>query len=262
MRLFAWPKQAAFNRVVPKSKIYEHAVVSSALKERFVQQVEQIKWAYKLAPETVNLPATEGVSEIQVFVITLKGDELDQAVLKAIDQAIPFPLIFEVMDGARVKMVAAYKRFAQSPKNNSDIGRWSLGSYFDTGWKPDTLLRERLPVALDMEALYEQLLIPLVRVRPSNVLVSGLEELPSISDSAMATYSPGSDLKPSARLTLEQRIKLAEDAAVQMKLIERLEGRLGREKQFNKRLAINTELRAAKQELQRLEKQQAAAESY
>ena len=49
MTLYAWPKQAAFGRVVPKSKIYEHASVSAALKERFVQQVEQINWAYKLA---------------------------------------------------------------------------------------------------------------------------------------------------------------------------------------------------------------------
>jgi hypothetical protein len=40
--LFAWPKAAALGRVVPKSKVYEHAAFGSALKERFVKQVEQI----------------------------------------------------------------------------------------------------------------------------------------------------------------------------------------------------------------------------
>ena len=37
------------------------------MKDLFVAQVEQIVWQYKLAPETINLPATPGVPEIQVF---------------------------------------------------------------------------------------------------------------------------------------------------------------------------------------------------
>lgn len=44
-----------------------------------------------------------------------------------------------------------------------------------------------------------------------------------------------------------------------MKAVERIEARLAREKQFNKRVAINAELRDAKQQLQRLIAQQAAA---
>ncbi|HBQ6958111.1 TPA: DUF4391 domain-containing protein, partial [Klebsiella pneumoniae] len=124
MTLYAWPKQAAFGRVVPKSKIYEHATASAALRERFVQQVEQINWAYKLAPETVNLPATPAVAEIQVFRLGLKGASLDHEVLKAIDRAIPFPLIFELVQGGRAKLVAAYKRPAQNPGSTADISHW------------------------------------------------------------------------------------------------------------------------------------------
>ena len=53
--LFDYPKSAAFGRVLPKNKIYEHASPSTAVKDLFVRQVEQIVWQYKLAPETVNL---------------------------------------------------------------------------------------------------------------------------------------------------------------------------------------------------------------
>ena len=55
--LFAYPKQAEFGRVLPKNKIYEHSGANTRLKELFVEQVEQIVWRYKLAPETINLAA-------------------------------------------------------------------------------------------------------------------------------------------------------------------------------------------------------------
>lgn len=262
MTLFAWPKQAALGRVVPKSKIYEHAAVSAALKERFVQQVEQINWAYKLAPETVNLPATPAVAEIQVFRLSLKGASLDQDVLKTIDRAIPFPLIFELEQGGRIKLTAAYKRPAQNPKSAADSSRWVVGSYFETDWQPESSPRQPLPVALDMAGLYEQLLSPLVQGKVANATDDAGAPAPQIRDCATAGYTVGTPATQPKRLTLEQRIELAEAIASQQKQVERIRTRLGREKQFNKRVAINAELRDAKQELQRLIQQQAATQSH
>ena len=56
----SYPKQAAFGRNLPKYKIYEHSGANTRLKDLFVEQVEQIVWQYKLAPETINLPAKPG----------------------------------------------------------------------------------------------------------------------------------------------------------------------------------------------------------
>jgi hypothetical protein len=53
--LFAYPKQAEFGRPLPKNKIYERSGANTRLKDLFVEQVEQIVWRYKLAPETINL---------------------------------------------------------------------------------------------------------------------------------------------------------------------------------------------------------------
>lgn len=250
--LFAWPKQAAFGRVVPKSKIYDNAAVSSAVKERFVQQLEQISWAYKLAPETLNLPASPAVAEIQVFRLRLKGTRLDQEVLKAIDRAIPFPLIFELVEGERIKLKAAYKRPSQPPKNAADSA-WVLGSYFETDWQPVDSPRQPLPVALDMAGLYEGLLTP---------LVSGKHNANGQVREQAVAYTDTAKPEPSERLTLEQRIELADAITHHQKQVERIKARLGREKQFNKRVAINAELRDAKQKLQRLIQQQAAAQSH
>jgi hypothetical protein len=51
---------------------------------------------------------------------------------------------------------------------------------------------------------------------------------------------------------LEQRIAHAEAVKAQAREVERIKARLAREKQYNKRVAINAELRAAKQMLERL----------
>lgn len=218
MTLYAWPKQAAFGRVVPKSKIYEHAAVSAALKERFVLQVEQINWAYKLAPETVNLPATPAVTEIQVFCLSLKGASLDQEVLKAIDRAIPFPLIFELVQGGRIKLVAAYKRPAQNPKSAADSSPWVVGSYFETDWQPESSPRQPLPVALDLGVLYEKLMYHL------------------------------SPLTPRPQEPLAELLERGEQVQAKQREIDRITSQLKREKQFNRKVELNAKLRRLKTE--------------
>src|SRR3989344_8951807 len=157
VQLFKFPEKARFDRVIPKSKIYERAEPDSALRDKFVSQVEQIRWAYKLAPETLNLPAARTVSEIQVFHIELRSARLDHAVLRAIDKAIPLPLLFELSYHSQIKLTAAWKR--PSEANSS---HWVVGNYFESEWLPEDSPRQPLPVVLDMAALYERLLSPLV----------------------------------------------------------------------------------------------------
>lgn len=108
--LFAYPQAAKFGRVIPKNKIYEHADARAALKERFVAEVDQITWAYKLAPETINLGGSDAVPEIQVFQVKQRGDTLSEDVLRAMDRAIPFPILFELVYGAKRRTVASFKR--------------------------------------------------------------------------------------------------------------------------------------------------------
>jgi len=255
MTLFAWPRAAAFGRVVPKNKIYEHVAAGKALKERFVQQVEQITWAYKLAPETVNLPASPAVAEIQVFRVTLKSVELGHDILKAIDQAIPFPLIFELAHGGRIKLAAAYKR-----PNDADNNRWVVGNYFETDWLAEQTPRHPLPLALNMAGLYERLLSPLVDARLAGSAAP--PAWPEVKEAALARYTTTNLADEPEQLSLEQRITLTDTIATQQKEIGRIQSRLSREKQFNKRVAINAELRDAKQKLERLTQKQAAPASH
>ncbi|MEK1939904.1 MAG: DUF4391 domain-containing protein [Pseudomonas sp.] len=212
--LFSFPAQARVARVVPKNKIYEHGPVSSALRDKFVRQVEQITWAYKLAPETINLPARGGVAEVQVFDISQKTAELDEDVLRAIDRAIPLPIIFQLHHEQRTRMVAAFKR-----RSEADASKWVIDGYLAGNWLPADSLRQHLPVALDLQGLYEQLLRSLLpnSARPGESLLEQLQRLYRL------------------------RGLHSEHA--------KLDARLHKEKQFNRKVALNAQLREIQNEI-------------
>ena len=215
--LFQFPAQAAFGRVLPKNKIYEKARPSSSVRELFVSQVAQITWQYKLAPETINLPAKPGVPELQIFSIQLKTSELNLDVLRCIDGAVQFPIIFELSFDGRTQVIAAYKR-----PNESDASRWVLSDYFATTWLPSDCERAAMPLALDLGGLYEQALHRLIPTpaRPQE----------SLAD-------------------LVTRVELV---AAKQREVEKAVSRLAKEKQFNRKVEINAHLRQLKNELEEL----------
>lgn len=214
---FEYPKAAAFGRVLPKSKIYAHARASAKLKQRFVDQVDQIIWQYKLAPETINLDATNSVSEIQVFKINLRSAEISEEVLRAIDKSIPFPIIFELAYAGKRKAIAAYKR-----PSEADSTKWVVSEYFGSGWEAEDNPRQPLPQVLNLSSLYEALLKPLLSTRTK-------------ADEPIAS-----------------RVLRLETIRGKQREVERIKARLAKEKQFNKRVAINAELRVVTKELKRL----------
>jgi hypothetical protein len=156
--LFRWPESAAFGRTIPKTKFYEHGNVRSSLRERFVDNVQRVTWAYKLADATIRLRGTKAVPEIQVFTVEAKDEDVSDDVLTAIDKSVHFPILFEVIRGTGdcVRLVAAYKTLGGAlPK---------LGTYFSTEWLPVDAPRAPLPTALDLPHLYEALLGSLLPV--------------------------------------------------------------------------------------------------
>lgn len=83
-----------------------------------------------------------------------------------------------------------------------------------------------------------------------------------IKEAVLTRPAPANDNTQAKRLSLEQRIALAEAITAQKKAVEKIKQRLSREKQFNKCVAINAELRDARQKLEQLTKQQATSVTY
>lgn len=209
--LYRWPEAARFGRVVPKAKFYEQGTVPTAVREKFVAEVQRITWSYKLAEKTINLPGTSVVPEIQVFQIDAKGTDVSESVLAAIDKAVKTPIIFEIITqgdapARRTRMVAAYKA--------PSIGTAKLGSYHSTEWFQHDAERQPLPTAIDLPALYARL----------------IESLTSL------TARPGEDATETAA-RLESIRKLEREVAA-------LERKLRSEPQLNRKVEIRRTLKS------------------
>ncbi|OIO53662.1 MAG: DUF4391 domain-containing protein [Alphaproteobacteria bacterium CG_4_10_14_0_2_um_filter_63_37] len=214
---FAFPPQTHFGKVLPKNKIYQRAAPTKSVRQRFVDQIEQIVWLHKLAPETIKLPATPVVAEIQVFAVALKEVEVHDEVLRTLDRAIQSPILFELQSPLGLKIVAAYKR-----PGLSSTAQPVVSAYFATDWIPPDTPRRPLPMALDLEGLYAQLLAPLM---PHPVW-------------------PGE--------SLPQHVARMETIQSKERALAQLESRLRREKQFNRKVELHAQIRDQKQELEGL----------
>ena len=70
--ILKYPQNTIVNRVVPKTMFYKFMEVNPRMKTRFVNDVVNITWLYKLAASTLNVTDTEQMKEIEVFVVNLK----------------------------------------------------------------------------------------------------------------------------------------------------------------------------------------------
>lgn len=213
MTLYAWPPKTLVNRVIPKTKLYVNARLSSALRQAIVSDVQQIIWRAKMAPETLHLSATDDVPEIQVIEIVMRKRDIHEGILAVIDRAIPFPIVFELVYAGHMRMAAAWKRRGTSE------GKWLLSDYLFTRWMPGDSPRKGLPIALDLGGLYLQIL-------------TGIAPYPPRTGESLPDYFE--------RL---RRIRALEKGR------ERLEKQMIREKQFNRKVEINAQVRAIQREI-------------
>ncbi len=214
--LYQWPASTRPGIRVPKAKLFENGAASAAVREKFVSDVQRITWAHKLAEETINLPSTPTVPEIEVFQIDCKRDDVADAVLAVIDKAVPNPIIFEITRESRgrseIRMVAAHKTFGtSSPK---------VQSYYSTRWMPTDAERVALPTAISLPALYAALLAPLTPIETR----------------------PGEDASEvGARLEAVRRLQ---------REILALERKIRSEPQLNRKLALRRALKTKQAELE------------
>ena len=223
--MFEYPTQAEVNRAIPKSKIYSFAKTDRAMRGRFVSQVREIVWKYKLAPETVNLAAAGGVQEIQVFGVGLKTGDLSSAGVRslvlAIDKAIPSPVFYELAFGDQVKFVATWKR-----PSEADSNKVVVEGIFPLPWQPAATSRTALPVALDLSGLYEQMLRRHLWVRAEPMV-------------------------PRPGETLAEQVQRLGEIQTAEADCRKLEVRMSKEQQFKRKVEINSSLRQRRAELER-----------
>ncbi len=212
------PKTTEFNRRIPKQKFYENLSVTPALKRVFVEQIKTIWWRNKIAASTMNLAAGGAVTELEVFELQLSQPSLDEAVLKLIDKEIPYHILFLLSCEGKVQAWIGYKEAA-----GSGTAAFKVNRYYHTDWlDADKLVLKAEGLSLD--AVYESF----VRQIAGDALKGVQEE--SLKESVE---------REQKRQELEKKI-----AALQAKI--------RKEKQLNRQMELNAELKRIRKELSEL----------
>lgn len=211
------PESTEVNRRIPKQKFYENLTISPTLKRVFVEQIKVIWWRNKIAAVTTNLAAGETVTELEVFEVCLSAPHLDEAVLRQIDKEIPYHILFLLEHEGRYQAWTAYKEAAAS-----GINAFKVGTYYHTDWLEESALPLKLD-GLDTDQVYENF----VRQIAGETL-SGADE------------------------TLKESVERDKRRQELQKQIAALQVKVRREKQLNKQVQLNAELKRLKKELEEL----------
>lgn len=203
------PKSTEFNRRIPKQKFYENLDVTPAQKRIFIDQINTIWWRNKIAPATVNLAPGETVNEIEVFELKLSVPELDESILRLIDRDIPYHILFLLEYNNNYQAWTAYKEAVISGQN-----AFKVGTYYHTDRMPESDLPLRLD-GLNMDQVYENF----VRQIAGEILKADSDE--SLKESVE---------RDTQRKQLEKQIAV-------------LQTKIRKEKQLNKQIILNSELK-------------------
>jgi hypothetical protein len=217
--MLALPQSTEFNKKIPKQKFYENLTVSPVLKRVFIEQIRAIYWRNKIAPTTVNVSAGEEVTELEVFEIQLNQSTLDETVLRQIDKEIPYHILFVLTYEDKAQAWIGFKEAAASGTNAFKVNR-----YFHTDWLPVEELSVQI-TGLNMDTVYEGF----VRQIAGDVL----QDIPTE--------------------TLKDSVEKAEQKAALEKQISALQAKIRKEKQLNRQVEMNTEMKRLRKELEGLQ---------
>lgn len=140
-----FPEYARVGRIVAKENFYGN--IDSATRNLFQEEITRIVWEYKLAPETINLPAKKW-PEMEVFRIVLKNESISEKVLKTIDSMVRYPILFIIEKDKLKKAAICYKEQGQKNENVAKVD-----TYFYTEWNDERLQDLKID-GLDIDAVF------------------------------------------------------------------------------------------------------------
>ncbi|EON78137.1 Methyl-accepting chemotaxis protein [Lunatimonas lonarensis] len=213
--MFVLPTSTKVDRVIPKNAFDNYA--DTKAKKLFVENVEKIKWLNKLSFDTVNLPGKE-VKEIQIFEISLRKFDPIPELVKIIDKAIPYPILFVLTFEDHYQLNISVKHPNPINEDNAVID-WT----FKTEWLPVGKEACQFHLKQTIDYIFQDICIQL-----SN------------------TSNADRGLSLNEIVTKEQKLADLKNR------IKKLESAIAKTKQFNKKVEFNLALQKLVLELQGL----------
>lgn len=217
--LLHFPTETIVDSIVPKIKFYRFMEVNPRMKAHFVNDVENIRWLYKLSPDTLNVTASDDMKEIEVFVATLKEADCPTDLFTFIDTNMPRHIVFILQYGDNSMLMINYKQ-----------------------WKDDTHTQFRIT---------QMFASPWVPTSSLQLNIDG-QSLPRIYDNFVAQISGIGEHKAGS---MEDIVALRQKISKQETELQKLEKRMRREPQVDIQMELHKQVKAKRLELQQLKQQ-------
>ena len=220
-----YPQSTIVSRVVPKTMFYKFMEVNLRMKSRFVNDVVNITWLYKLSASTLNVTDTEEMKEIEVFVVNLKQPDCPTDLFTFIDTNMPHHIVFVLVHDNSAMLLINYKDWTDFPSGKvASQGarlqhpKFRIRQAFASPWMP----------MADLE-----------------LTVQG-QSLPRIYDNFVAQVSGIGEHKAGA---LAEIVELKKRIATMESELQSLEKKMRREPQYDVQVKMNKHVKAKRQEL-------------
>ena len=167
----------------------------------------------------MNLAEGKDVTEIEVFELRLNIPTLDEAVLKLIDREIPYHILFVLAYENQFQAWIGYKEAA-----GSGTAAFKVNKYYHTEW----MLEDELPIKLEglnIQTVYENFVRQIA----------------------------GEALQSSQTESLKESVERDKQAEGLRKQIDKLQTKIRQEKQLNRQMQMNAELKDLRKSLEALE---------
>ena len=214
-----FPVGTIVDSVVPKTKFYRFMEVNPRMKSHFVNDVESIRWLYKLSPYTLNVTATEDMKEIEVFVATLKEADCPTDLFTFIDTHMPRHLVFILLHNDNCMLLINYKQWKDDTHT-----QFKMTQMFASPWMSTTTLQ---------------------------LQIDG-QSLPRIYDNFVAQISGIGEHRAGS---MEEIVALRQQIAKQQDELQKLEKRMRREPQVDIQMQLHKQVRQMRMQLAELKNQ-------
>ena len=213
--LLKYPQSTIVNRVVPKAMFYKFMDVSPRMKNRFVNDVVNITWLYKLSAASLHVADSDDMKEIEVFAVNLKQPDCPTDLFAFIDTNMPHHIVFILIHEDDAMLLVNYKEWANDAQT-----RFRITQAFFSPWKPIS------EISLKVEG----------------------QSLPRVYDNFVAQVSGIGEHKAG---TMAEIVALKKQIAADESALLTLEKKMRREPQLDVQMRMNKLVKAKRQELEK-----------
>ena len=245
----AIPEQALIKARVYKKQLLENADLTISDRKWVNDDIETIDWRYCLKPATVTMPKYEDAEreylEIALLHITLKSPTHVKRLAEVVQRTIPYPLIIVFEHEQALYISLADKRISRADSSKLTVEQFYESAWLTTQLNTESEIHQAFFASLQFNQFDHQ---DLYRHYQSLIACfNALDAAKLIGKYNLATGSQADKLlADKSRQEHLQAIKQLDSKLINVKAAVKAES------QFNRKLALNVQIKQLKQQIEQL----------